>query len=226
MRIGVFGTGMVGQALAGRLADLGHDVMIGTRDVAAALARTQPDNYGNPGFGPWHSEHPKVKVGTFPETGRHGETLINATAGGAALEVLRQAGGEALSGRVLIDVANPLDFSKGMPPTLSVCNTDSLGEQIQRAFPGLKVVKALNTTNASVMVNPTAVGGGDHTLFVCGNDPAAKAKVTELLRSFGWRDVVDVGDITAARGTEMLLPVWLRLLGALKTPMFNFKIVR
>jgi hypothetical protein len=226
MRIGVFGTGMVGQALAGRLAELGHDVMIGTRDVPAALARSQPDRYGNPGFGPWHAQHPKVKVGTLLETGAHGELLINATSGGASLEVLRLAGAGTLAGRVLIDVANPLDFSRGMPPSLSVCNTDSLGEQIQRTFPALKVVKALNTTNASVMANPAAVGGGDHTLFVCGNDAAAKARVTELVRSFGWRDVVDVGDITAARGTEMLLPIWLRLLGALKTPLFNFKVVR
>jgi predicted dinucleotide-binding enzyme len=226
MRIGIFGTGMVGQALASRLADLGHEIMIGTRDVSAALARTKPDNYGNPGFGPWHAQHPRIKVGTLPETSAHGEILVNATAGGASLEVLRQAGADALSGRVLIDVANPLDFSKGMPPTLSVCNADSLGEQIQRSFPALRVVKALNTTNASVMANPTAVGGGDHTLFICGNDAEAKAKVTVLVRSFGWRDVVDVGDITAARGTEMLLPLWIRLFGAFKTPLFNFKIVR
>lgn len=226
MRIGIFGTGMVGQALASRLADLGHEVMIGTRDVSAALTRTKPDNYGNPGFGPWHAQHPKIRVGTLSETSAHGEILVNATAGAASLEVLRQAGADALSGGVLIDVANPLDFSKGMPPTLSVCNADSLGEQIQRSFPALRVVKALNTTNASVMANPTAVGGGDHTLFICGNDAEAKAKVTVLVRSFGWRDVVDVGDITAARGTEMLLPLWIRLFGAFKTPLFNFKIVR
>lgn len=222
----MFGTGMVGQALASRLAELGHDVMIGTRDVVAALARTKPDRYGNAGFGTWHAEHPEIKVGTLRETGAHGEILVNATAGAASLEVLRQAGADALAGRVLIDVANPLDFSKGMPPSLSVCNTDSLGEQIQRAFPGLKVVKALNTTNASVMAKPAVVAGGDHTLFVCGNDAEAKAEVTELVRSFGWRDVVDVGDISAARGTEMLLPLWLRLFGALQTPLFNFKIVR
>jgi predicted dinucleotide-binding enzyme len=226
MRIGIFGTGMVGQALAGRLAGLGHDVMIGTRDVAAALARTKPDNYGNPGFGPWHARHPNVKVGTLAETSTHGEILVNATAGSASLDVLRQAGADALPGRVLIDVANPLDFSKGMPPSLLVCNTDSLAEQIQRAFPALKVVKALNTTNASVMTNPTAVGDGEHTLFICGNDPEAKAKVTEIVRAFGWRDVVDAGDITAARGTEMLLPLWIRLYGALQTPLFNFKVVR
>jgi predicted dinucleotide-binding enzyme len=226
MRIGIFGTGMVGQALADRLASLGHDVMIGTREVAAALARTEPDHYGNPGFGPWHAQHPQVRVGTYPETAAHGEMLVNATAGAASLDVLRQARVDQASGRILLDVANPLDFSKGMPPSLSVCNTDSLGEQIQRAFPALKVVKALNTTNATVMANPTAVGGGDHTLFICGNDAEAKASVTALVRSFGWRDVADVGDITAARGTEMILPLWIRLYGVLQTPMFNFKIVR
>jgi predicted dinucleotide-binding enzyme len=226
MRIGILGTGMVGQALAGRLGELGHDVMIGTRDVAAALARTQPDRYGNPGFGPWHDQHPAVRVGTFAEAGVHGELLVNATSGGASLEVLRLAGADVMDGRVLIDVANPLDFSRGMPPSLSICNTDSLGEQIQRSFPALKVVKALNTTNASVMAQPASVGGGDHTLFICGNDAAAKATVTELVRALGWRDIVDVGDITAARGTEMLLPLWLRLLGTFGSPVFNFKVVR
>ncbi len=226
MRIAVFGTGMVGQALAARLAELGHDVMVGTRDVARALARKEPDSRGTPGFGAWHDDHPKVQVGTLPQAGAHGEILVNATSGGAALEVLRQAGAERLSGKVLIDVANPLEFSKGMPPTLTVCNTDSLAEQIQRAFPALKVVKALNTTNASVMTNPAAVGDGAHTLFVCGNDAGAKARVTELVRSFGWKDVVDLGDITGARGAEMLLPIWLRLFGVLKTPLFNFKVVR
>jgi predicted dinucleotide-binding enzyme len=226
MHIAVFGTGMVGQALAARLAQLGHDVMVGTRDVAQALARTEPDSRGTPGFGTWHAGHPKVQVGTLPRAGAHGEILVNATSGEASLEVLRQAGAERLSGKVLIDVANPLDFSKGMPPSLSVCNTDSLAEQIQREFPGLKVVKTLNTTNAAVMTNPAAVGDGNHTLFVCGNDPAAKARVTELVRSFGWKDVVDLGDLTGARGAEMLLPIWLRLFGTLKTPLFNFKLVR
>ncbi len=226
MRIAVFGTGMVGQALAARLAQLGHDVMVGTRDVARTLARTEPDSRGTPGFGAWHAGHPAVKVGTLAEAGAHGEILVNATSGGASLDVLRQAGAERLTGKVLIDVANPLDFSKGMPPRLTVCNTDSLAEQIQKAVPALKVVKTLNTTNASVMANPAAVGDGNHTLFVCGNDEGAKTRVTELVRSFGWKDVLDLGDITAARGTEMLLPIWLRLFGVLKTPLFNFKVVR
>ena len=127
----------------------------------------------------------------------------------------------------MLDISNPLDFSRGMPPSLSVCNTDSLGEQLQRAFPRLRVVKTLNTTNAMVMVNPGAVAGGDHSMFVCGNDADAKAKVKGWLGEwFGWRDVIDLGDITTSRGTEMLLPIWVRLWGALGTPMFNFKIAR
>lgn len=127
----------------------------------------------------------------------------------------------------MLDVANPLDFSRGMPPTLTVCNTDSLAEQLQAAFPRLRVVKTLNTTNAMVMVNPGTVAGGDHSLFVCGNDAQAKASVTGWLGEwFGWRDVIDLGDVTAARGAEMILPIWIRLWGALGTPMFNFKIAR
>jgi predicted dinucleotide-binding enzyme len=142
-----------------------------------------------------------------------------------SLEALWSAGPSNLAGKVLVDVGNPLDFSHGMPPTLSVCNSDSLGEQIQREFPDAKVVKALNTMNAAVMVNPSIVPG-DHDVFVCGNDSDAKAKVSDLLRSFGWRTIVDLGDISAARGAEMVLPIWLRLMGALKTATFNFHIAR
>ncbi len=143
------------------------------------------------------------------------------------LEALKLAGERNLTDKILIDIANPLDFSRGFPPSLSVCNTDSLGEQIQRAFPGAKVVKTLNTTNALVMVDPAKVAGGDHDLFVSGNDAAAKARVTELLeRWFGWNSVIDLGDITTARGPEMLLAIWVRLYGTLGTGMFNFKIAR
>jgi predicted dinucleotide-binding enzyme len=142
----------------------------------------------------------------------------------ASLDALRQAGARNLDGKILIDVANPLDFSKGMPPTLSVCNTDSLGEQIQRAFPGARVVKTLNTMNTNVMVDPGLVPG-DSDVFVSGNDAAAKAQVTGILKSwFGWRSIIDLGDITTARGTEMLLPIWLRLWSTFKTPNINFHI--
>jgi 8-hydroxy-5-deazaflavin:NADPH oxidoreductase len=152
--------------------------------------------------------------------------VVNATAGTVSLEALEMAGEDNLNGKILIDVSNPLDFSRGMPPTLWVSNTDSLGERIQRRFPEAKVVKTLHTMNAYVMVDPAQLVGADHTVFVSGDDAEAKAEVGELLRSFGWTDIIDLGDITTARGTEMLMPIWLRLFGALQKPVFNFKIVR
>jgi 8-hydroxy-5-deazaflavin:NADPH oxidoreductase len=226
VRFGILGTGVVGKTIAARLAGLGHEVMIGTRDPEETMSRTEPDRYGNPPFSAWHEEHPKVGLGTFAEAAAHGETVVNATAGAVSLEALEQAGGDNLSGKVLMDISNPLDFSRGMPPTLLVSNTDSLGEQIQRRFPEAKVVKTLHTMNAQLMVDPAQLGGGDHTVFVGGDDAEAKATVKDLLRSFGWSDIVDLGDITTARGTEMMLPVWVRLFGALQIPLFNFKLVR
>jgi predicted dinucleotide-binding enzyme len=226
MKIGILGTGMVGQAIGGRLAQLGHDVMIGTRDVAETLARTAPDGMGNPPFSVWLKQNPKVKLGTFAQAAAHGELIVNATNGFAAIDILKSAGEANLNGKTLIDISNPLDFSRGMPPTLFVKDSDSLAEQIQRAVPGVNVVKALNTMTASVMINPGQLAGGDHTVFMSGNDAGAKAQVADLLKSFGWRDIIDVGDITTARGTEMLLPIWIRLMGALQTPLFNFKIVK
>ena len=226
MKIGVFGTGMVGQALAGKLADLGHAVRVGTRDPKATLARSEPDHFGNPPFKTWLEGRKGVELVTLADAAAHGEILVNATGGQGSIEALRAAGEKNLAGKVLVDVSNPLDFSRGMPPTLSVCNTDSLGEQIQKAFPEVKVVKALNTVNASLMVDPGVLAGADHSLFVCGNDAGAKQAVTELLKTFGWKDVIDLGDITTARGTEMYLPLWLRLFGALGTPKFSVKVVR
>jgi predicted dinucleotide-binding enzyme len=167
-----------------------------------------------------------VTLGTFAEAVAHGQLVVAALSGQGVLEGLSLAGEAALAGKVLIDITNPLDFSKGMPPSLTVSNTDSLGEQIQRKFPKTKVVKTLNTTNAFLMVDPGQLAGGDHTMFVAGNDAAAKAEVTSILKAFGWKDIVDLGDITMARGTEMWLPLWVRLYGALQTPMFNLKIVR
>jgi 8-hydroxy-5-deazaflavin:NADPH oxidoreductase len=226
VRFGILGTGVVGKTIAARLAGLGHDVVIGTRDPEGTMSRTEPDAYGTPPFGAWQEEHQEVRLGTFGEAAAHGEIVVNATAGGVSLEALELAGEDHLSGKVLIDVSNPLDFSQGMPPTLSVSNTDSLGEGIQRRFPEARVVKTLHTMNAYLMVDPAQLAGAEHTVFVSGDDAEAKATVTELLRSFGWTDVIDLGDITTARGTEMLLPVWLRLFGALQKPIFNFKIVR
>ena len=227
MQIAILGTSMVGQTLSGKLSALGHEIKVGTRDVAQTLARSEPNAFGLPAFGVWQRDHPAVTLGTYAEAARHGEVVLNATNGVGSLAALELAGASNLNGKILIDIANPLDFTQGMPPALSVCNTDSLGEQIQRAYPAVKVVKALNTVTAFLMVDPGLVGGGDHTLFVCGNDAAAKAEVTAWLKSwFGWKDVLDLGDISNARGTEMYLALWVRAWGAFGTGMFNVKIVK
>lgn len=227
MNIGILGTGIVGRTLAARLVELGHDVMIGTRDPATTLARQQPDGMGNPPFSVWQAQYKNVRLGTFAEAARHGTLLMNATNGFASVDALGAAGAANLNGKVMLDISNPLDFSRGMPPSLFVCNTDSLGEQLQHAFPQAKIVKTLNTVTASLMVNPGQLSDGDHQMYVAGNDAAAKAQVVDLLKTwFGWKQVIDLGDISNARGLEMMLPLWLRLFGALQTPLFNFKIVR
>ena len=226
MRIAVLGTGMVGRALAERLDGLGHEVTVGTRDVATTLARAEPDAMGNPPFSSWAEAHPRVRVTPFAEAAAASEMIVNATSGDGSLSALTTAGEANLTGKILLDIANPLDFSAGLPPTLFVENTDSLGEQIQRTFPGAKVVKALNTMNAFLMVDPKQLANGDFSVFLSGDDAAAKAAVTNLLRSFGHTDVIDLGDISTARGAEMILPLWLRLWNAVGTPMFSFKIVR
>jgi predicted dinucleotide-binding enzyme len=212
MRAGVLGSGMVGQAIGARLAELGHDVMIGTREPSK-LAE-------------WHSSHKSVKIGSFAGTAGHGKIVFNATNGAASLDVLKMAGESNLNGKVLVDISEPLDFSKGMPPFLFVSNTDSLGEQIQRAFPHVKVVKTLNTVNANVMVYPQHVANGDHHVFLSGNDAQAKEQVVDILKSFGWIHILDLGDLSTARGTEMYIAFWLRAWGALGTGMFNIKVMK
>ena len=226
MKIAVLGTGTVGRAVAGALAHLGHDVVVGTRDPQATLARTEPDAMGTAPFAQWHAAHGEIKVGTYADAAARADVVVNATNGSGSLEALAAAGAENLSGKVLMDIANPLDFSHGFPPALNPVNTDSLGEQIQRAFPEVRVVKTLNTMTASVMVDPASVAGGDHSVFVSGNDADAKDVVSGLLKDFGHRDIIDLGDITSARGAEMILPIWLRVWGALGTGAFNFKVAR
>ena len=226
MKIAVLGTGNVGRTIAGRLAGLGHDVAIGTRNPQDTLARTDADAMGNPPFSVWHGEHSDVQLLPYDEAASSAELVFNACSGDGSLPALRLAGAANLAGKVLVDVANPLDFSRGFPPTLLVKDSDSLAEQIQAAFPDAKVVKTLNTVNASVMVDPEALAGGEHSIFLSGDDAASKGTVGDLLRSFGWRDVIDLGDLSTARGAEMLLPLWLRLMNALGTPAFNFKVVR
>jgi 8-hydroxy-5-deazaflavin:NADPH oxidoreductase len=226
MNIGILGTGMVGQVVGAALAAQGHSVMIGTRDVAKALANTDKNTMGMPGFGAWHQDNQHINVGTFADTAKFGELLVNATSGLGSLEALKSAGADNLGDKVLIDLANELDFSKGMPPKALATDTRSLGEDIQAAFPNLKVVKTLNTMSAYVMVNPALVDNGNSTVFINGNDAGAKAQVSELLKSFGWQDIMDLGDITASRSVEMLLPVWLKSWGVIGNKPFNFKVVR
>ncbi len=215
MKIGVLGTGVVGETIGTKLIQLGHKVKMGSRtannDKAAAWVKQS-------GAG--------ASQGTFADAAAFGEVLFNCTSGKASLDALRLADAANLQGKILIDVANPLDFSRGMPPSLLVCNTDSLGEQIQRAFPDAKVVKTLNTMNCQLMVNPGLLSE-EHVVFVSGNEAEAKATVITILKDwFGWKSVVDLGDITTARGTEMVLPLWVTLRGQLQTPTFNFKLVK
>ncbi|WP_431942635.1 NADPH-dependent F420 reductase [Micromonospora marina] len=217
MRIAVLGTGMVGRAIAARVAELGHEVVVGTRDVAVTRAGD---------WGDWAADHPGVTLAGQADATAEADLVVNATSGDGSLPALDAAGAENLAGKILLDIANPLDFSKGFPPTLSVLNDDSLGERIQRAFPRTRVVKALNTLTAELMTHPRQLADGDHSVFVSGDDAEAKKVIVDLLTSFGHSDVIDLGDITTARGTEMLLPIWLRLYGRLDTPLFNVKVVR
>jgi predicted dinucleotide-binding enzyme len=216
MKIAVLGTGMVGETIGSKLVSLGHEVKMGSRSANNEKAVAWAKKAGG-----------KASHGTFEDAAKFGEIVFNCTKGEVSVEVVKQAGKGNLAGKILLDLSNPLDFSKGMPPTLSVCNTDSIGEQLQKELPDTKVVKTLNTMNAFLMVDPQSLAGGDHTAFVSGNDASAKGKVKELLEGwFGWKQIVDLGDITTARGTEMYLPLWLRLYGALQTPNFSIKVVR
>lgn len=212
MKIGVLGSGMVAQALSARLAELGHNVVIGTRDADKLRG--------------WQSSNQRVLIGSFAETAAHGSMVINATNGAGSLSALTMAGEENLADKILIDVSNPLDFSDGFPPSLTVFGKDSLAEQIQRAFPMTKVVKTLNTVTARVMTHPLEVANGDHHVFVSGNDADAKNQVVELLRSFGWTNIFDLGDLSTARGAEAYVLLWVRLYGALNTGMINVKIMK
>jgi predicted dinucleotide-binding enzyme len=214
MKIGVLGTGMVGATIGARLVALGHEVKMGSRTADNAKAQS------------WVKENgPKASQGTFADAAAFGELLFNCTAGRGSIEALHMAGAGTLKGKILIDISNGLDFSHGSPPGLIVCNTDSLGEQIQREFPETRVVKTLNTVNCSVMVNPSTLSEATD-IYVSGNDPQAKAQVTSILTDwFGWKSVRDLGDIKTARGVEMFMPFWISVRGVLQTSQFNFKIV-
>jgi len=216
MKIAVLGTGNVGKTIGNRLIELGHNVCMGSRtaDNAKAIefAAIKPEQTTN---------------GTYADAAQFGELIFNCTSGMGSINALELAGDDNLKGKILIDVSNPLDASQGFPPSLSICNTNSLGEEIQSRFPDLKVVKTLNTMWCGLMVNPQMINQGDHQVFMSGNDSEAKQKVSEVLKSFGWPEasILDLGDITTARGTEMWLPLWLRIYGAKKSGAFNIKII-
>ncbi len=217
MRIAVLGTGAVGRAVAARLADLGHEVVIGTR--------APDDTAGREEYAAWSADHPSVSLATFEEAASGAELVVNAAGGDVSLGILETAGPENLAGKVLLDISNPLDGSQGFPPRLFVKDDDSLGEMIQRAHPDARVVKSLNTMNNQLMADPQRLGE-DTTVFVSGDDAEAKATVTDLLEQMGHGDVIDLGGIETARGPEMWLPLWIRINLALGGSDFNLKVVR
>jgi 8-hydroxy-5-deazaflavin:NADPH oxidoreductase len=216
MNIAVLGSGMVGETIGSKLVSLGHQVKMGSRSPTNEKAAA------------WVAKAGKgAAQGSFADAAAFGELAFNCTSGAGSAAALEAAGRDNLKGKVVIDIANPLDFSNGFPPTLGVSNTDSLGEQLQRLLPETLFVKTLNTVNCSLMVDPGQLANGDHSMFMCGNDAGAKGRVRELLSAwFGWKDVIDLGDISMARGTEMYLPLWVRLYGSLQTPAFNVKVIR
>lgn len=228
-KIAIIGTGNVAQTLASKFSGLGHNVMLGTRNVNDKLTNTAKDMYGNPPFSEWYAANKNMKIGTFSEAAAFGEIVLNATHGANSLDALRMAEAKNLKGKILIDVANPLDFTKGMPPGLlsSLSNNNSLGEEIQKTFPDARVVKTFNTMWCGLMVNPGMVNGGDHNIFICGNNADAKNTVKDILKSFGWieKNIIDLGELSAARGTEMYLPIWVQIRGAINNGAFNIKIV-
>jgi predicted dinucleotide-binding enzyme len=209
MQIGILGTGAVGPALGKALTAAGHQVTIGTRDPERTKAREE-----------W--AHLDLPLAAYQDL--NADLFINATNGRGALPALK-AVGDALDGKVVIDTSNALDFSQGFPPSLFVSNTDSLAEQLQRELPEARLVKMFNTMANEVMVNPHRLAN-DSTVFVAGNDVAARQTAASLAADLGWTDVLDLGDLTAARGLEMFLPLWVRIYGQLGRAEFNIKVVR
>ncbi len=216
MKIAVLGTGMVGETIGSKLIEFGHSVFMGSRTTSNEKAKAFEAKHNG-----------RAKAGNFAEAAVFGEIIFNCTAGSGSINALEMAGERNIAAKIIVDIANPLDFSRGNPPVLSLSNTTSLGEEIQRRFPDAMVVKALNTMWCGLMVNPSLINNGDHNTFICGNESVAKEKVKEILISFGWKEnnILDLGDITSARGTEMYLPLWLRIWGATNNGAFNIRIV-
>ncbi len=214
MKIAVLGTGMVGNTIGNKLIQLGHQVMMGSRTADNEKAKLWVNNNGS-----------NASQGTFADAAKFGEMIFLCTKGEATLDVLRMAGLSLFNGKTVIDISNPLDFSKGMPPSMFICNTNSLGEEVQKLIPDAYVVKTLNIVNCEVMVNANK-SNGDPTMFMSGNNQEAKSAASKILEDFGWKDIIDLGDITTARGTEMMLPIWLRTYMATKNGYIAFKVVR
>jgi len=220
MNIGVLGTGMVGETIATALIEKGHHVRMGSRssnnEKAAAWVKKSKD---------------KATQGDFNDAAAFGEIVFLCLNGAHALDAVRSIDSSSISGKIVIDVTNPLDFSQGMPPRLleGLNNSNSLAEEIQKALPGAKLVKLFNTVNANVMVNPKLVNNGDHTLFICGNDADTKNKVKHfVVDTFGWKpeSLLDLGSIQSARVMEAYVPFWVSMMQAMGTPMFNIKVVK
>lgn len=221
MTLAVIGTGMVGRTLAQGWSEAGHEVLIGTRDPDATAAR----DIGGGTFAEWLVEVPAVRLVPAATAVATADVVVNATEGLASVAAMTAAGLADRDGVVLIDVANALDFSAGFPPSIPVARDDSLAEQLQRAFPRAHVVKTLNTVNAGVMVDPAGLAQPT-TMFLCGDDSTAKSTARGLLTDLGWRDVLDLGDLTAARALESYLPLWLRIMQAVDSAQFNIAVVR
>lgn len=222
MKIAVLGTGGVGRTIASALYK-NHEVRLGSRDPKESLARL--NKAGESDVALWSNAHPKADLLSYNDACDGADLIVNCTPGMQSVAVLKSISGEFVNGKTLLDIANPLDFSNDFPPVLTPGNSDSLGEEIQRTFPEIRVVKSLNTMNAGLMVNPKSLAG-NHNVFVSGNSNEAKAQVKGILAEFGWQEnqILDLGDISTARGTEQLLPIWLRLWQSLGTVNFNFNI--
>jgi len=215
-KIGILGTGMVGESIGTKLIELGYEVRMGSRTANNEKAMEWASKNGD-----------RASTGTFNDAASFGELIVVCTKGDATVSVARSINPDLVKGKIIIVISNPLDFSKGMPPFLipELTNTNSLGEEVQKILSLANVVKTLDTVNCQIMVNPNKLSG-PQTMFIAGNNSEAKKQVGELLEKFGWNEIVDLGDITGARATEMMMPIWIRIMVTTNNVQFGFKIVR
>ncbi|MBD0297118.1 MAG: NAD(P)-binding domain-containing protein [Bacteroidota bacterium] len=219
MKIGILGTGVVGETIGSALINKDHQVLMGSRKAGNDKAKTWVKRAGK-----------SASEGTFSDAALFGEVIFLCLNGGYALDALDTVKRDDINGKILIDLTNPLDFTRGMPPfILHEYHDRSLGEKIQETVPNAYVVKTLNTVNCNVMVEPRKINNGNHSLFICGDDANAKNQVMHfLVDNFGWlpESFIDLGDIRAARVTEAYVPLWAMMYQALGTPAFSIKVVR